>query len=438
MSRPGAMGLDVGTSGCRAVAIDERGHILAETNGALPAPIRSATGAIEQHPALWWERVVDVLGQIARRPLPCPPEALCVDATSSTLLLCTPEGSPLGPALMYNDGSSRREATRIAALAPVDSPARGASSSLAKLLRLKARLAPKTATLALHQADWITGRLLGQFGTSDWNNALKLGFDAAGACWPEWIARLDLAPVVLPRCHRPGARLGPIDAAVADATGLPRGLQICAGTTDSTAAVLAAGVAEPGDAVTSLGSSLVLKILSPHPIGDPGSGVYSHRLGRLWLAGGASNSGGAVLRQFFTDRRIAELSAGIDPATPAGLDYYPLPDIGERFPRNDPAMLPRLAPRPQDDRRFLQGLFEGIAAIEAAGYRRLTELGAPRPRRVVTIGGGARNAVWTAIRQRRLGIPVGPAHQQQAAYGAARLALGAVGQEGQTGGGPID
>jgi sugar (pentulose or hexulose) kinase len=101
-----------------------------------------------------------------------------------------------------------------------------------------------------------------------------------------------------------------------------------------------------------------------------------------------------------------------------------LPAPGERFPHNDPALAPRLQPRPDDDVRFLHGLLEGIARIEQGGYRRLAELGAPYPRRVLSVGGGAENPVWTALRTRLLGVPVLRAASTAAACGSARLALG--------------
>ena len=83
---------------------------------------------------------------------------------------------------------------------------------------------------------------------------------------------------------------------------------------------------------------------------------------------------------------------------------------------------PRIEPRPADDVAFLHGLLEGIADIEALGYRRLAELGAPYPDVVYSSGGGAANAVWRQIRQRRLGIPVVLAGHTEAAYGTAMLA----------------
>src|SRR5262249_17365391 len=142
-----------------------------------------------------------------------------------------------------------------------------------------------------------------------------------------------------------------------------------------------------------------------------------------------SNSGGAVLLSLFSRRRLRALEARLNPARPTGLDYYPLATAGERFPFNDPALPPRLAPRPPADPLFLQGLLEGIAALEALGYRRLAELGATPLRTLRTVGGGAANQAWTQIRQARLGVPFLPARADEAAAGAARLAWRGIGVE---------
>jgi len=186
-------------------------------------------------------------------------------------------------------------------------------------------------------------------------------------------------------------------------------------------------VSQPGEAVTSLGTSLVLKLLSTTRVDACEYGIYSHWFGRYWLAGGASNAGGGVLRQYFSDDELLVLSAGIDTARASGLDYYPLPSKGERFPINDPEMLPRLEPRPPNRGEFLRGLLEGLANIEARGYRLLMELGATPLTAVASAGGGARNDAWTRIRARHLQVPVTRvlathAGEQEACYGAARLA----------------
>jgi sugar (pentulose or hexulose) kinase len=194
------------------------------------------------------------------------------------------------------------------------------------------------------------------------------------------------------------------------------------GTTDSIAAFIAAGASQPGEAVTSLGTTLVLKLLSEKRVDDAASGVYSHRFGKLWLAGGASNTGGGVLKQFFNDEELVRFSAKIDTDSPSGLDYYPLLKPGERFPINDPNLDPRLEPRPQDEATFLHGLLEGIARIEALGYKKLEELGVSPLKRIITAGGGAKNEIWRRIREKLLGVPVSAATHSEAAIGAAQLA----------------
>jgi sugar (pentulose or hexulose) kinase len=142
----------------------------------------------------------------------------------------------------------------------------------------------------------------------------------------------------------------------------------------------------------------------------------------MWLAGGASNTGGNVLLAFFKAEALADLSALIDPATDSGLDYYPLARPGERFPIADPELPPRLSPRPAKDEDFLKGILEGMANIEALSYRRLAELGAPQLASVRTVGGGAGNPAWRQLRARWLRVPLLPAGSTEAAYGAALLA----------------
>lgn len=426
----GVIGIDLGTSGCRAVAVDGRGATLAEARRPFPEPLNPADGWVEQDPALWWVAVQGVLGEIAAKLSGVRVRALCVDGTSGTLLLADCSGKPLTPALLYNDRRALEGAAAVDAVAPPDSPARGPGSSLSKLIEL-ARTARRAGSLAgevlaLHQADWIAGRLTGRYGWSDWNNALKLGYDAERLTWPDWVRGLLPGDVRLPEVLAPGSVLGPLDARLALALGLGPGARVLAGTTDSTAAAIAAGVRRPGDAVTCLGTTLVLKVVSERPLTASRYGVYSHRLGDRWLVGGASNSGGAVLRQFFSDAELKDLSARIDPEYPSGLDYYPLPGPGERFPRADPGLPPRISPIPEDRVRLLQGLLEGMARIEAEGYGLLAELGAPRPTRVMTTGGGSVNRTWEAIRRRALNIPVIAADHQEAAYGAALLALEGV------------
>ncbi len=463
-----ALGLDFGTSGARAVAIDAGGNIQASQSVRFVAPDR---------PADWFEIWRAALGELLaglgelRESL----DAIAIDGTSSTVFLVDADGHPQGEPLLYNDDRARACLDRVAAIAPEQHPTRSATSSLAKFFWLLGAIAPLEEPDApyffCHQADWLAAQLHGILGVSDYNNALKLGYDPAAEAYPDWL-RVGLArslpaweirecgsagailigpdkeidrerdkpalvlsrkpEIILPRVLAPGETIAPVTSAVARRYGLPKTCRIVAGTTDSIASFLASGPSRPGAAVTALGSTLALKLLSRTRIDDARYGIYSHRLGDLWLAGGASNTGGVVLRQFFRDRELADLSAQLlsRPATSElnDLDYYPLPATGERFPINDPDLAPRLTPRPDDRAAFLHGLLDGMARIEAQGYRLLNELGADRLVSVETTGGGAQNRAWQRLRSHRLGVDVRAAQIADAAYGTARLALGGIPQ----------
>ena len=95
---------------------------------------------------------------------------------------------------------------------------------------------------------------------------------------------------------------------------------------------------------------------------------------------------------------------------------------GDRFPINDPELLPKLAPRPENSILFLHGLLEGIAKIELRGYELLQALSADTLTKVYTAGGGAKNSTFTTIRGRYLGVPTIKAVYTDAAYGSAILA----------------
>jgi sugar (pentulose or hexulose) kinase len=412
------LGIDFGTSGARSCVIDAEGTIVAED--------KRDFGTLDDYEraGIWREALWDLVASLPP-PIRTQLSDIALDGTSGTVLACDEELSPRHPPLLYNDDRAVEEAALIAKTATPGHPAAAVTSGLAKILWLKKRLGLTGARLYLNQADWLSGLLTGRVGMTDYHNALKMGLDLDTLKWPAWVeylADVDYLPVPV----APGSRLATVSRPRARYLGINPGCMVHAGTTDSIAAFLAAGVTRSGDAVTSLGSTLVLKLLSDTPVESTGHGVYSHWFGSRWLAGGASNAGGAVLRQFFDDRQLAALSEQIDPAVASPLDYLPLPKPGERFPVNDPQLAPRLTPRPADDAEFLHGLLESLARIEASGYGLLTELGASPVQRVDTAGGGARNATWARIRQRRLGVPVARAAHTEAAYGAALLARDGV------------
>jgi len=417
------VGIDLGTSSCRAIAIDNQGEVVGRADSPIPLPHKSDT-QITQDPQIWWKATSATLGRLFQQIDAKRVSALAVDGTSGTLLLTDAKGVPVTPAIMYSDSRATEEALRIREVAGPNCGAHGASSTLAKLLWLHDKDVIKKAKHALHQADWIVGLLTGKFGHSDYNNCLKLGYDMVKLEWPGWIKGLGIHTALLPIAHATGSELANVSPEIAKALGLRPDTRVLAGTTDGVASFLAAGAMKPGHAVTALGSTLVLKLLSDKPVFSAEHGVYSHRLGNHWLVGGASNSGGAVLLQYFKLEQIREMSSRINPDELTGLEYYPLPGIGERFPVNDPNMEPILEPLPGDSEMFFQGMLEGIAGIEAHGYQLLQKLGAPRVTQIRTTGGGAANPAWTQIRAKIIGVPIQPARSDQAAFGTALLAAG--------------
>ncbi len=229
---------------------------------------------------------------------------IAVDGTSGTVLACDETLAPRHPPLLYNDDRAVEEAALIAKTAVPGHPAAAVTSGLAKTLWLKKRFGLTGTRLYLNQADWLSGLLTDRIGMTDYHNALKMGLDLDTLQWPAWVKYL--ADVnYLPEPIAPGARLATVSRPRARYLGINPRCMVHAGTTDSIAAFLAAGVSQSGDAVTSLGSTLVLKLLSDTRVESSEHGVYSHWFGERWLAGGASNAGGAVLRQFFDDRTLA-------------------------------------------------------------------------------------------------------------------------------------
>lgn len=415
------LGIDVGTSGVRVAARGRDGTLLAMAQAQMLVP-QAEFGRALQDPHLWWDVLERAFAGLDLKNIQVL--ALAIDGTSGTIVPVDQAGNPVGLGSMYNDLAEPDFVSRVAAVAPAETAALGGTSPLARALMMLPNY-----TRIVHQADWLMGRFCGAFDVTDENNALKSGYDPVARAWPSWIAKTGFDIAMFPRVVAAGERTGTIAADVADHFKLPRDCAVVAGTTDGCAAFLASGAAENGDGVTSLGTTLTLKLLSATPVFAPRYGIYSHRIGDQWLAGGASNTGGVVLAQQFSKEQIVQYTELVDPAVATGLDYYPLPKTGERFPINDPGLQSRMTPRPTDDRVYFQAILEGIAGIEALGYRRLAELGASPLVSIRSVGGGAANDKWTSIRLRVLGVPGLASASDHAAMGTARLAWRGIGHE---------
>jgi D-ribulokinase len=417
-----AIGIDCGTSGVRAVAINACHQILAE----------SAIVLTKQTPEHWWQTTLSVLDDLFNQlqqtaDLSVYQVAISLDATSSSLFLISRDGVPLTSVMMYYDGCPEK-AARIQSNLTDQSGAQGAQSSLVKAMTLADTLTHQdhqpNQWLVCHQADWLVYKLSGELGVSDENNCLKLGYDPIHQSWEASTIFL-IGNSHLPKVVAPATPIGLLLPALCQRWKLAADTQIVSGTTDSIAAFLATGAKNQGDAVISLGSTLAFKLLTQAPYFDAEKGIYSHRLWNQWLVGGASNAGGACLLEAFELSQLAILAQQplIQPSPLT--EYYPLPThrCGERFPVNDPHLCAQGLPHTFNASERFSTLVHGLVTIEKLGWQRLSE-GCKQPiKRLYACGGGTQNSAWAKLRNSSIQLDHVKPISQQAAVGAAMLAL---------------
>jgi xylulokinase len=329
---------------------------------------------------------------------------------------------------MYNDGRSSPQAEELN-LAGGDTcdllGYRFASSfALSKALwvyREEPSIFTSTRFFA-HQADYLNGRLTGRFDITDYNNALKTGYDVRREEWPDWIANWDGLLERLPQVVAPGEEIGRVTEAASRETGLPSGLKVVAGTTDGIAGFLASGAGRGGDCNTTLGTTLVFKAISSSPVKDENGAIYSHKLPTgAWLPGAASNTGAAWIPSFFNDADPAELDRAALKKLPSDSIAYPLVGRGERFPFLNADAAGFLNPDVTGVDAYAAYL-QGTAFIERLAYEELSRCAGQTIEKVYCTGGGSRSGVWTQLRSDVCGIPFLRPAIPEAAFGAAVLA----------------
>ena len=464
------IGFDLGTSGARM-------SIVEKTSGGQFDEVVTEALAWDDNLVFDdgndWRKAIDTLLLRAKgMEVMDRVKAICVSGTSATCLLVKRHSLDVSrKARMYNfdvKGGSSPAVDNVMELiekyVPDKHTARATTGTLAKLLLWSEEQSLVDEVLC-HQSDFVSLSLMYEGLNDDvditthcdFHNILKLGYDVRALEYPSWMmellkegANIPNPEEVLPsKVVSPGEPIGVISPVVAAKYGLSSNVVLVGGTTDSNAAFFAAAGANPeyGTAVTSLGSTLAIKQLSSTYVEDASRGVYSHRFPRFggsdgegsdnseeaWLIGGASNVGCAVLRaEDFSNDELSSLSLTIDPNEDSPLSYYPLIKTGERFPVADSSKEPVLTPKPDSRKEYLHGILQGIGDVERDGFKVLGELGAtPKlPKVVLSCGGGSKNDMWIAMRQRRLkeiygdgeDVVVKRATNTEASYGAALLA----------------
>ncbi|WP_216362059.1 FGGY-family carbohydrate kinase [Pseudonocardia sp. N23] len=433
------VGIDLGTQGVRAVAVDAAGAVAGAGQAPLHRDVRDGPRH-EQDPAEWWTATCAAVRGAVAGLRGRAVAAVAVDSTSGTLVVQDRRGLPAGPALMYDD---IRAAARVPAVQEAGEAvwtALGyrmqAAWALPKLVELCATGAVPAGHTVVHQADHVVARLAGRPVATDTSHALKTGYDLLADRWPtDVLDRLGVASAVLPAVVIPGTRIATVSAAAAGECAIPAGTPVVAGMTDGCAAQVATGALAPGRWCSALGTTLVLKGATPALVRDPGGGVYCHRHpDGGWLPGGASNVGAAILSRDLPGADLAALTpAAAALGVPPGATY-PLVGPGERFPFTDPAATgfdvggPD-APTPAET---FARVAHGVAYVEKLAFETLAGLGADVSGPVVATGGTSRNDWWCRLRADVLGRPVSVPEQAGSAFGAAVLAAAPPGSLART------
>lgn len=456
-------GLDLGTQSAKSTIVSGDGATLA----AGSHPLRGARGGDrhEQDPQTWVQAAASALGAALtglRSGDRDRVAGIAVCSTSGTIAVLDSDGSPTTAGLMYDDA-------RGAAFAPSLRGTAGDWDGLGITLQPSwaiCRIAWLTSQGMLppgcrvaHQGDIIAEAMTGNRAATDWTSALKSGYDANAEQWlPAIYGRTQdihtagrnstmSCPIEqLPLVVAPGTLLGHTNTAWQEASGLPAGTPVFAGMTDGCAAQLGAGSLHLGDWHTVLGTTLVLKGVSDRPVSIASGSLYSHRAphGRLWMPGGASNTGAGILAELAPDADLAALDASLR-RTPTRqalekiVPCYPLARSGERFPFLDPtargfALCPDERPL-QELRRLpesvaVTSLWAGVACVERLCYDILAEQGIATSGQLSSSGGGTRSEFWTRMRASLLGRPITLPESAQGSLGMAILAHWGAGQAG--------
>jgi D-ribulokinase len=410
LNEPFILGVDLGTGGARGIVATIGGAVVATASASIAPAEAARAGRHEQAPDAWWAAVQRCLRELAAAVGGAGYQlaqlaGVSVDGTSGTIVALDPAGRPLRPAIMYNDPRATTEAESLTDRARPWCERVGyrfeSSFALPKIQWI-AEYEPlvfERSARFVHQADYIAGQLTGDFGVTDYSNALKTGFDLHENRWPDWIEQLPGVAERLPRVVAPGTPIGRVSRAAAAATGLPTGLTVVAGATDGVAAAIASGLRASGDYNTSLGTTLVFKGLSREFVRDRQGLVYSHKLpGGLWLPGAASNIGSAWIAAWFASGAVKDLDRAAAPFLPSPVAAYPLVGRGERFPFNCQDAACFAMPEPRDATERYAACLTGTALVERLAYDVLDGVCGTSRGDVYSTGGGSASDLWMQCR----------------------------------------
>jgi xylulokinase len=429
------LGIDLGTSGVKAVVLDEHGAILAQSSAALtvasPRPSWS-----EQDPADWWaacDTAVFALPPEIRRKV----SAIGLSGQMHGAVLLGEARAVLRPAILWNDGRSHAQCAELEQRVP-------ASRAITGNIAMAGFTAPKLLWVAENEPeifaridkvvlpkDYLRLMMTGDLASDLSDSAGTLWLDVGARDWSDaMLAATGLARRHMPTLHEGTEATGQLLPAIAARWGMERVI-VAAGAGDNAAGATGMGIIGEGDAMLSLGTSGVIFVATDGFRPNPQGAVHAfcHCLPGMWHQMAVHLSAASCLPWAATQlglsgpAQLLELAATPDAQT--GSEVF-LPFLnGERTPHNDPSLRAGwlFCDSATSPARLAAAVLEGVAFAHADGLAVLRAAGS-RVDRLVVVGGGARSALWGRIIAAALdvelaycdGAEVGPA------LGAARLA----------------
>ena len=444
------IGIDVGTTAVKAVAVDEMGRLLAEADVEQPISV-PRPGWSEQHPEMWWSStksaVSALMGAVHRLPATVDVRAVGLSGQMHSSVFLDRSGAVIRPALLWNDVRTTEQCREMTAALGLNGLRRTVGN-----LALEGFTAPKLLWLRENEPanydrirtlllakDYIRYKLTGEFATEPSDAAGTLLFDVHRRRWSdEVLSTLDIPPDILPTVVDSTEVSGAVTPSVALDLGLPPSTPVIGGGADNAAGAVGSGVVVPGRVQSSIGTSgaLVTPVGRPRIDRQMRLHTFCHSVPDLWyLMGVVLSAGNSLrwLRDILTEggqvsydlltKEAAAVSPGSD-----GLLFLPYL-TGERTPHND-----------SNARGVFFGLHLGHtrahlvrAVMEGVTFALRDSLEIMRPMvetipQVRAIGGGARSPLWRQMQADIFGTPVlslgdagGPA------YGAAIMAAVGIG-----------
>lgn len=443
------VGVDVGTAGVRALAIDAAGEQLAEAQAGYEL-LRPEPGWTEQRPGDWWAATREVLREVAAT-VDGEIAGVGLSGQMHGSVFLDAAGEVLRPALLWNDQRTVEQAAALAdrvgeqRLVRITGNPALTGFQAPKILWLRDEEPGRYERLdaVLLPKDYVRLMLTGEHATDASDASGTLLLDARGRTWSDEILEaLEIPAAWLPEVHEGPAVTGSLRATVATELGLPEGVPVAAGGGDNAAAAVGVAITREGRVSASLGTSGVVfahrDVFTP----DPSLRVHAcchalpgayHLMGVTLAAGGALDWWRSVAGSGESfDSLVAEAAQA--PPGAEGLLFAPYLS-GERTPHRDPhARGAFLGLSTRHGRAHLtRAVLEGVVFSLRDGLEAMRELG-DAPEEIRATGGGARSELWRQIQADVLGVPVRrPVVDQGPAYGAALLAGMAAGVYAQPG-----